>query len=285
VIRGSILRNEANPAYRSRQLWVAAALMLCVIFDVWLVPVMTHWPSGVDLFPAWSMDLADPWVGSDRWMSGLDLFRHSPAVAQVASLMGWMPWIVAQLGFLAFQIGVIVLMAGRRWPYVVLFPGVFWNLYFGNVDLLLAAALVAGFRFPGAWALMFLTKISPGIGVLWFAFRGEWRNFGIALATTALIVGFSFALAPDLWFRWIEALQVWARLPQMALVPPLLVRLAVSVLLIWFAARTDRRWMLPIACLIAIPNPWFVTFAILGASIALAPPSPQPGRNRPVINA
>jgi hypothetical protein len=61
---------------------------------------------------------------------------------------------------------VIVLMAGRRWPYVVLFPGVFWNLYFGNVDLLIGAAIVAGFRYPGAWTFLFLTKITPGIGVL-----------------------------------------------------------------------------------------------------------------------
>lgn len=269
---------------RSRRLWVAAALMLCVIFDAWLIPVMTQWPSGVDLFPAWSVDLADPWRGSDRWMTGFDLFRHSPFVAQVASLFGWVPWIAAQLSFLAIQIAAIIWMAGKRWPYVVLFPGVFWNLYFGNVDLLLGAALVAGFRHPGAWAFFFLTKISPGIGVLWFAFRREWRRFGIALGTTLLIVVVSFALAPDLWFRWFQALQDWQRFPQMAIVPPLLIRLPIAIALVWFAARTNRKWMLPVACLLAIPNPWFVTFAILGASVALAPPSSGPTGSRPELD-
>jgi hypothetical protein len=258
--------------------------MLCVIFDAWLIPVMTQWPSGVDLFPAWSVDLADPWRGSDRWMTGFDLFRHSPFVAQVASLFGWVPWIAAQLSFLAIQIAAIIWMAGKRWPYVVLFPGVFWNLYFGNVDLLLGAALVAGFRHPGAWAFFFLTKISPGIGVLWFAFRREWRRFGIALGTTLLIVVVSFALAPDLWFRWFQALQDWQRFPQMAIVPPLLIRLPIAIALVWFAARTNRKWMLPVACLLAIPNPWFVTFAILGASVALAPPSSGPTGSRPELD-
>lgn len=278
MISATVLEN-AGLVLRTRRLWVAAALMLSVIVDAWLIPVMAQWPPGVDLFPAWSVDLADPWFGSDRWMTGFDLFRHSPVVAQFASLFSWVPWIAAQLVFLVVQVAAIVLMAGRRWPYVVLFPGVFWNLYFGNVDLLMGAALVAGFRYPGAWALFFLTKISPGIGVLWFAFRGEWRKFVIALGTTALIVAGSFALAPDLWFRWFEALQAWQRFPQMAVVPALMVRLPFAVALVWFAARTNRKWILPIACLLAIPNPWFVTFAILGATVALIPPPSGPAHS------
>ncbi len=256
-------------AYRSRSLWVAAGVLVAVIFDAWLLPLMPQWMAGTDLFPAWSVNLVDPWARSSTSLTGYGLFRHSPAVAQVASLIGWIPWLAAQYAFLAVQLAAIVAMAGRRWPYVVLFPGVFWNLYMGNVDVLLAAALVWGFRYPGLWAFMFITKVTPGIGVLWFAFRGEWRKLAIALGTTALIVGASFVLAPDLWVRWIQDLRDWSSLPQMDGVPPLLLRLPVAVAVVWFAARTDRRWVLPFACLIAIPNPWFVTFAILGASIAL----------------
>ena len=256
-------------AYRSRSLWAAAGVMAALVFDVWLVPLMTKWMAGTDLFPAWSVNLADPWARSSGSLTGYGLFRHSPAIAQVASLIGWIPWLSAQLAFLAVQLAAIIAMAGRRWPYVVLFPGVFWNLYIGNVDVLMAAAIVWGFRYPGLWSFLFITKITPGIGVLWFAFRGEWRKLAIALGTTALIVAISFALAPDLWFRWIQDLQDWMRLPQMEGVPPLIPRVALAVVVVWYAARTDRRWVLPIACLIAVPNPWFVTFAILGASIAL----------------
>ena len=252
-----------------KQLWLAATLMLAVIFDAWLVTLMPQWTPGTDLYAAWKINLADPWAGAASSMLGIGVFRHSPVIAQIASLFGGIPWLAAQLGFLAVQLAAIVLIAGKRWPYVVLFPGVFWNLYFGNVDLLMGVAIVLGFRYPGTWAFLFLTKVTPGIGVLWFAFRGEWRKLGIALATTVVISAVSFVIAPDLWFKWVDALREMAGLPQASFYPPLVVRLVLAVGLTWFAARTDRAWLLPVACLCAVPNPWFVTFAILGASVVL----------------
>jgi hypothetical protein len=250
--------------------------MLAVIVDVWLLTIMPGWAPGTDLYAAWSIDLADPWLGASDSMVGAGVFRHSPVIALVASLFGGLPWIVAQLGFLALQVVVIVLMAGRRWPYVVLLPPVLWNLYFGNVDLLMGAAIVAGFRFPGTWAFLFLTKITPGVGVTWFAFRREWRQFWIAIGTTALIVGVSYVLTPGLWGKWVQALVAMSSLPQSVFYPPLAVRLPFAVLLVWFASRRDRRWLLPVACLLAVPNPWFATYAILGASVALADPPRTP---------
>jgi len=224
---------------------------------------------GTDLFAAWSVDLADPWKGAGLHLQGAGVYRHSPAVAQLAALIGWIPWLWAQLLFLAVQLTAIVLMAGRRWPYVVLFPGVFWNLYFANVDLLMGAAIVAGFRYPGTWAFLFLTKITPGTGVLWFASRQEWRKFVMALGATALIVAVSFVLAPHLWFAWFEALRAMSALPQANFVPPLMVRIPIALIVVWYAARSGRRWLVPVACLIAVPNPWFVTWAVLGGSVAL----------------
>jgi hypothetical protein len=263
---------EGSRARSLRQVWPAMALMLAVIVDAWLLTIMPHWAPGTDLYAAWRVDLADPWSGAADSMVGAGIFRHSPVIAQLASLLPRVPWIVAQLGFLAFQLIVIVLMAGRRWPYVVLLPPVYWNLYFGNLDLLMGAAIVAGFRHPGAWAFLFLTKVTPGIGVLWFAFRREWRKLWIALATTALIIGVSFLIAPGLWGMWVDALLAMSALPQSVLYPPLAVRLPIAALLIWYAARTNRAWLLPVACLVAVPNPWFVAYAILGASVVLADP-------------
>ena len=269
--------SDAAPTRRLGRLWLVTALMLAVIFDAWLFTIMPRWAPGTDLYAAWRVDLADPWSGASGSMVGAGVFRYSPVIAQFASVFTGLPWVAAQLGFLAVQLVVIVLMAGRRWPYVVLFPGVFWNLYFGNVDLLMGAAIVAGFRYPGAWAFLFLTKITPGIGVLWFAFRREWRKLGIALGTTALIVAVSFVLAPGLWFKWAGALLDMSSLPQSVFYPPLAIRLAIAVLLVWFGARSDRSWLLPVACLVAVPNPWFVTFAILGASVVLSGPGRRQG--------
>jgi hypothetical protein len=252
-----------------RRLAVPVAFMLCVIFDVWLLTIMGNWVPGFDAYAAWSVDLSDPWQGAEASMVGLGVFRWSPVAAQVASLFAVLPWPVFLTGVLVAQLAVIVRMAGPRWPFVVLLPPVLFNLYMGNVDLFMGAAIVAGFRWPGAWAFLFLTKLTPGVGVLWFAFRREWRAFGVALGVTAAIVAVSFALAPHLWFMWADALREMSSLPQSVLYPPLMVRLPIAVAITWYAARTDRRWLLPVACLVAVPNPWFVAWAILGASVAL----------------
>ena len=55
-----------------------------------------------------------------------------------------------------------------------------------NIQILLALAVAKGLRHPAAWAIVLLTKVSPGIGLLWFLVRHEWRNLAIALAVTAL---------------------------------------------------------------------------------------------------
>ena len=43
-------------------------------------------------------------------------------------------------------------------------------------------------RHPAAWAFPLLTKVTTGVGVLWFAFRRDWRSLGIAIGATAVIV-------------------------------------------------------------------------------------------------
>jgi hypothetical protein len=69
------------------------------------------------------------------------------------------------------------------------------------------AAVVAGFRWPSAYAFLLPTKVTPGIALLWFVVRREWRNLAIALATTAAIVAVSFVIAPNLWFDWATVLR------------------------------------------------------------------------------
>ncbi len=45
----------------------------------------------------------------------------------------------------------------------------------------MAAAIALGFRYPATWAFVLLAKVTPGIGLLWFLVRREWRNLAIAL--------------------------------------------------------------------------------------------------------
>ena len=76
------------------------------------------------------------------------------------------------------------------------FPFVAVELTGGNIHLLLAAAIVAEFRWPAAWSFVLLTKVTPGIGLLWFAVRREWRPLMIALGATAAIAGLTFIIVP-----------------------------------------------------------------------------------------
>ena len=114
-----------------------------------------------------------------------------------------LPWQQFLATWTAVLMGALLLLAGPA-LFVLALPLAFFEIWGGNIHLLLALAIVLGFRWPQTWAFVFLTKVTPGIGVLWFAVRREWRSFGIALGTTALVIGISWVLAPGLWADWIS---------------------------------------------------------------------------------
>ena len=51
---------------------------------------------------------------------------------------------------------------------------------------------------------MLLTKVTPGVGLLWFVVRREWRPLVIALGVTAAIVTVTFVAVPWMWADWIS---------------------------------------------------------------------------------
>ena len=95
-------------------------------------------------------------------------------------------WTALLLAAVRFLTGPRLLAAGLLFPFAAM------EVAGGNVSLLLAAAIVLGFRWPAAWSIVLLTKITPGIGLLWFAVRREWRSLAIALGATAVIAAVSF---------------------------------------------------------------------------------------------
>jgi hypothetical protein len=138
----------------------------------------------------------------------------------------------------------------------------------GNIHLLLAAAIVLGFRWAGTWAFVLLTKVTPGVGLLWFAVRREWRPLAIALGTTALIAGVSFVVAPDAWRDWIALLRHDGGTQSSVL----LVRIAVAAVIVAWGGLTDRRWTVPVAAMLALPVVWMDSFSMLLGCVAVADP-------------
>jgi hypothetical protein len=140
----------------------------------------------------------------------------------------------------------------------------------GNIHILLAAAIVLGFRYAGTWAWVLLTKVTPGIGVLWFGVRREWRSLAIALGVTGGLVAVSLLLTPDLWFRWFAVLTGSVDVTRPSVLEiPVLPRLAVAAVLVAVAA--SRRWyaLVPVAATLALPAIWVNSLAMLVAVVPL----------------
>jgi len=234
------------------------------------VPPAGVWSTGAEAFCYWLPALADPYARSD-WTQPI-AYVYSPAFLQGIALLKALPWeafLAAWTGLLLLAIRYLV--GPRLWAVAIAFAAL--ELLGGNVHLLLAVAIVAGFRWPAAWAFVLLTKVTPGVGLLWFAVRREWRNLGIALGATAAIVAVSWAVAPGAWADWVDVLSasatktigMWAAVPV-----PLWLRLPVAAGLVAWGARTDRRWTVPVASMVALPALWFGSASMLLAVVALA---------------
>lgn len=242
---------------RSRRLLLAGLLAVGYLVNLLLLGSLLRLGQfGYDVYAYWSVDLAHPYAGTPEALGGFGAFHYAPAIAQLFSLFHLVPWGLFVWAWTALLIVTLAWLGGRWTLYLLAFPPLVLELYAGNVNLLVAAAIALGFRYPGTWAFVLLTKVTPGVGVLWFAFRGEWRKLAIALGVTAAIVLASFLLAPRLWLEWFGALDAMQGLASGGLPIPLLVRLPIAALVVWWGARTDRPWAVPLASTIATPVLW-----------------------------
>ncbi len=261
-------RRLAGPA------WVSLSLLGLTV----LAWILVH-PEGrgTDAYSYWSWSPDDPYRQAVGNVDAPVAFRYAPPVGIVLLPLRslsfdaflWL-WTALLLAALAWQ--------ARWWSFaaLALYP-VLLEVSVANVHLLLGAAIVAGFHFPEAWAFPLLTKVTPGIGILWFAVRREWRALARAVGATAVIAGVSFVVAPGWWSDWIAMLASNVGLQGGTSVPvPLLIRLPLAALIVAWGARTDRRWCVPIGSFLALPTIWPQSFALLVAIVPLVGSGARP---------
>ena len=127
---------------------------------------------------------------------------------------------------------------------------------------------------PMLWTPPFeaLTKVTPGVGILWVAVRRQWLDLGLSLAATLAVIAAVALFTPGLWADWFQLLMssTGSSTVEGSVPVPLVLRLPIAVALIIFAARRDIRWLLPIGVLLAMPVIWWGSLALLTASVALA---------------
>ena len=222
---------------------------------------------GFDAFAYWNVDPAEPY---EIPVGALGAFNYSPPVAQFFGPFGALDWASFWWIWLALLFGNIIWLGGRnvRVIWLLAFPPVALELYHGNIHLWIAAAIALGFRYPWTWGFVLLTKVTPGVGLLWFAVRREWRALSIALGVTGVIVVASVALHGQLWIDWIEFIgstPEGGSVAQFQIPVPLWIRLPAAVVLVVWGALTDRRWTVVVAATLALPVLWVSGLAICAA--------------------
>ncbi len=186
-----------------------------------------------------------------------DAYLYSPAFAQVLWPLAQLPW---PLFLAAWTVAGFALYAWLLRPlgWSLAAPLLLFcvpQAMVGNIWPLLAVVLVFGFRRPGLWALPLLTKVTAGVGVVWFAARGEWRNLVRVLVPTVLVTAVSVAMSPQLWADWLHILRGGGTGGSAAggFDIPLVYRLPVALALTLYAARRSRPGFLAAAMALACP--------------------------------
>jgi Glycosyltransferase family 87 len=211
----------------------------------------------------WLADWANPYAVSGEGET--NAYLYSPAFLQLIAPLRALPYEWFGAAWVVLTAATLIAIT-RHWLFVaLLIPITMIELEVGNIHFLLAAAVYLGMRYPAAWAFVLLTKVTPGVGLVWFLARREWRSLAIALGATALVVALSSLTGPQHWFAWIDSLvgnarQQW---PYPLFPVPLWVRLVAAAGLIAWGARTDRRWTLIVGTTFAIPTLWPANLAMI----------------------
>jgi hypothetical protein len=261
----------------------------------WLMLIVPGYPSfnsivGFDSFAYWNVDALHPYGAG---LGTVGSFTYSPAFALAVSPAHLLPFGLFFVLWDSFLIINLTWLTRRMTLVWLLFLPVPLELFHGNVHILLATVCVLGFDYPALWSIGLLTKVTPGVSLLWFVVRREWRSLAWALGATAAISAVSFAVAPGAWFDWVKFLGTsqaagagsndWYNF----LFPPLWLRLAAAAALVVWGARTNRRWVVPVATAVAMPVFWVTTPAILVAiprlrrPRSIQSPVPQPSAGEP----
>jgi len=208
-------------------------------------------------------------------------FIYSPAAALAL-------WPLAQLPHDAYIVLWTCLgTAAYVWlleplPWAARLPAIAAGMLFslnGNIEWVLALMAVLGFRWPAVWLVALFTKVAPFIGFGWFVIRGEWRSVAWTAGIGVALVALSAVLLPGAWPTWIGMLgtlgtEAHQTVMFNSLMPPipLVIRLLTAVALVWWGARRNQPFVLPLALALSQPDwqPW--ALGLLAAVPRLMPP-------------
>jgi hypothetical protein len=216
--------------------------------------------------------------GADPYAINADgtVFFYAPPWAAAFAVLSWAGPAAIHAVILVVDLFSLRYMA-RGWVragvlcWFLLVP---WEMAAGQINLIMAAAIVAAVR-GTAWpaAIMALAKISPVLAVS----RRDWRPFAIALVAAAVLT----LPRLDLWALWIERLVWGLSNPLGPLVPvPFLVRLPVAIALVAWG----RPWSRALGAVLATPGFYWASLVLLVApAVVWADRPSRPSRPAPAF--
>jgi len=219
------------------------------------------WSYARDLYAYWVADPADPYANP----VGVGFaYLYSPLFLQATLPLKLLPFDVVA------AVWLVVGLAAMWWLralWMLVIPGVSSDLLLGNINVFIAVALVLALSRPIFWGVPLLTKITPGVGILWHVARREWASLLWAAGLLAGVVLVSFLAQPSAWISWVELLResFSARGATTSEFGPLILRLPIAGAIVVAAALTRRPWAVPVAALVAMPVIWPATLAVLAA--------------------
>ena len=236
---------------------VLVGIIACVVY--WLYLTQTG-GEPVDAHAFWAADPNNLYTHDELATDG---YYYSPAFEFVIGWARLLPFEVFVAIWRAILMVALVWLAGPFTIFVLFTDPVASEINAGNIQLLLALAIVIGFRWPATWAFVVLTKLTPGIGALWFALRRQWRSFGIAVGATLAMAAVSFVLHPQAWFDYIALL---TGSPAPAVSPYYLSfwqRLPFALGFIVFGAWRGYRWPVVVGSTLALPVYYIISTSML----------------------
>ena len=244
---------ETAPPVRTGRVGIVLFGLTVLGLVPWLAYI-TAFPIAVDAHAYFLGEYGPAWGTTDAYV-------YSPAFSQAIEPLRWLGWDGFRTVWRGLELAALAVFAGPFTGPLLFVRPVALEVNVGNIHLLMAAAIVGGFRWPALWAFVLLTKVTPGIGILWFVFRREYRKAAIALGATAAIVCVSFVIAPGDWFAWMRTLAVPSEAPEPFITASLWMRLAAAVALLWWGR--ERRWTVLAAAFLALPSIGGVAVAML----------------------
>lgn len=253
-------------ARRPRLALMALSLagLIIVVWFALLIPTQTGF--GYDAFAFWDVRLADIYGRSFGQLTAHGAFRYSPPIALAFAPLHLIPWPLFLAAWTAVLAGALAWLGGRWALASCVFIAIPISIYEGNIDMLLAASVVLAFRWPAILSFAILAKVTPGVVLVWFIVKRDWRAVWVTLGSTVLIVVLTYPFVGDAWPSYVRMLADNGGASEGGNV---ILRVVLAGALVAWAARSDRPWLVGIALAIAQPALTARSIAVGVAALAL----------------